>query len=225
MERLEGRAWLGLLSLATLMGTLLFLTAGTIRYWQAWVYLGLFFGIATLITLYLIRKNPVLLARRVRGGPLAEKEPRQKLIMALNSLGFVALLAVPGLDHRFGWSGVPVALVVLGDLLTLVGFAVIFRVFKENPFTSATIDVVPEQKVISTGPYAIVRHPMYAGASLYLLGMPLALGSYWGFAALAAMLPFLVWRLCDEERVLKQNLSGYAEYCSRVRWRIIPKLF
>jgi protein-S-isoprenylcysteine O-methyltransferase Ste14 len=219
------RAALSLVLLAIAMGLVLFLAAGTVDYWQGWVYLGVFFGTSGPITLHLGRKNPALLERRLRGGPTAEKEPRQKIIMVFTSLGFLGLLVVPGLDHRFGWSSVPVTLVVLGYVLTLLGLAITFRVYRENPFASATIEIASDQRVISTGPYAIVRHPMYAGGGLYLLGMPLALGSYWGLVALVAMVPALLWRLLDEERFLRKNLSGYTEYCAEVRWRLVPRVF
>ena len=149
----------------------------------------------------------------------------QRVIMFFASVGFIAILIVPALDHRFGWSAVPSYTVIVGDFLVGIGFYAIFLVYKENTFTSATIEVAEDQKVISTGPYAFVRHPMYAGGLLYLLGTPLALGSYWGFLALAAMTPFLIWRLLDEERFLSKNLPGYTEYCAQVRWRLIPGLF
>src|SRR5262249_5253564 len=162
-------------------------------------------------------RDPALLERRLRGGPTAEKRPAQKLIMLGASLGFVALLVVPALDHRLGWSAVPFGVVVGGDALVAVGFYLISVVYREHTFTSATIEIAEHQQVVSTGPYAIVRHPMYASASLYLLGTPLALGSYWGFVAMAAMMPFLIWRLLDEERFLARNLPGYVEYQQRVR--------
>ena len=207
------------------MTLLLFVPAGTVRYWQAWLYLAIFFAAATLTTKFLMRKDPALLERRMRGGPSAEKQPTQKLIMLFTSLGFIALLVVPALDYRFGWSMVPLAGVLVGDALVAVGFYFIFLVYKENTFTSATIEVVADQKVISTGPYAIVRHPMYASALLYLAGTPLALGSYWGFAPLVAMLPFLIWRLLDEERFLALNLPGYTEYQQKVRHRLLPGIW
>jgi protein-S-isoprenylcysteine O-methyltransferase Ste14 len=158
----------------------------------------------------------------LRGGPTAEKRPAQKLIMLGASIGFIALLVVPGLDRRFGWSSVPVPAALIGDLLVAIGFYLIFLVYRENSFTSATIEVAANQKVIATGPYAIVRHPMYAGGMLYLLGTPLALGSCWGFVPLAAMMPLLLWRLADEERLLERNLPGYAQYRQRVRHRLVP---
>jgi protein-S-isoprenylcysteine O-methyltransferase Ste14 len=156
------------------------------------------------------------------GGPTAEKEKPQKIIMLFASIGFVALLVVPALGHRFMWSSVPLPMVITGDVLTILGFYIIFLVYKENTFASATIEVVGDQKLISTGPYAVVRHPMYAGGLLYLLGTPLALGSYWGLLALGAMMPFLIWRLFDEERFLVKNLPGYAEYEKKVRHRLVP---
>ena len=194
----------------------------TVRYWQAWVYLSIFTGASALITLYLMRKDPVLLERRMRGGPMAETRSAQKLIMLFTSVGFVALLVVPALDHRFGWSDVPLGAVVAGDVLVAIGFFFISRVYRENTYTSATIQVAKDQKVISTGPYAIVRHPMYASGAPYLFGTPLALGTYWAFLPIAAMMPFLIWRLIDEERFLARNLSGYAEYQKRVPHRLVP---
>lgn len=164
------------------MGLLLFVPAGTVHYWHAWVYLSIFTGASVLTTLYLVRRDPALLERRMSGGPMAEKRPAQKLIMLGTSVGFIALLVVPALDHRFGWSAVPPAGVVAGDVLVAIGFYLISLVYRENTFTSAIVEVVENQKVISTGPYAIVRHPMHASASLYLLGTPLALGAYWGWS-------------------------------------------
>jgi protein-S-isoprenylcysteine O-methyltransferase Ste14 len=216
------KAWLALASLACVMGLLLFVPARTVHYWQAWVYLFIFTGASLLTTLYLIRNDPALLERRMSGGPMAEKEPAQKLIMLCTSIGFIALLVVPALDHRFGWSTVPLDGVIAGDVLVAIGFYLISLVYRENTFTSATIEIAENQRVISTGPYAVVRHPMYASGSLYLLGTPLALGSYWGFLPIAAMMPFLIWRLIDEERFLARNLPGYSEYQKRIRYRLVP---
>ncbi len=219
---LNARAWLVLTIVVGAMCGLLFGAAGTPRYWQAWVYVSIFGGASVLTTLYLMKNDPALLARRMRGGPMFEKEHTQRIIMVFTSLGFIALLVVPGLDHRFGWSAAPMWAAVLGDVLVASGFVVIFLVYRENPFTAATVEVAAGQTVITTGPYAVVRHPMYAGGSLYMLGTPLALGSSWGFLALAAMIPFLLWRLLDEERMLTRDLPGYAAYCGRVRYRLVP---
>lgn len=207
------------------MGALLFGCAGTPRYWPAWVYLALFFALSAVVTLDLLRRDPALLERRMKGGPTAEPRPLQRVIMLGASIGFVSLLVVPALDFRYGWSSVPVSGVVIGDLLFVVGFGFIGRVYRENTYTSATIEIAEGQRVIDTGPYAVVRHPMYASALLYLAGTPLALGSYWGFAGLAFMLPFLVWRLLDEERLLARELPGYTSYQARVRYRLIPGLW
>ena len=219
---LRSKAWFALTVLMAVMGLLLFLPAGTVHYWQAWVYLSIFSGASVLTTLYLMREDPALLERRMSGGPTAEKRPVQRFIMLCTSIGFIALLVVPAFDHRFRWSAVPLGGVLAGELLVAIGFYLIYRVYRENTFTSATIEVTENQTVISTGPYAIVRHPMYASASLYLLGTPLALGSWWGFVPIAAMLPFLIWRLFDEERFLARNLPGYAEYQRQVRRRLVP---
>jgi protein-S-isoprenylcysteine O-methyltransferase Ste14 len=225
MSNLNTKAWLGLVFLAIAMGLLLFLAAGTVQYWQAWAYLAVYFAASLLITLYLMKKDPALLKRRLSGGPTAEKEKTQKIIMLFASAGFIASLVVPALDHRFAWSSVPLYAMIAGDILTALCFYSMFLVFRENTFTSATIEIAEDQKVISTGPYAFVRHPMYAGGSLLFIGTPLALGSYWGLLAFVAVLPALIWRLLDEEKFLARNLPGYVEYCARVPWRLIPGVF
>ena len=222
MKDLVARAWLAVAGLAVAMGLLLFVCAGTIRYWQAWLYLSIFTGATALTTRYLVTNDRALLQRRMGGGPTAEKRPAQKLIMWCTSISFVALLVVPALDRRFGWSAVPLGVVAAGDVLVVVGFYLIARVYRANTFTSATIEVAEDQTVISTGPYAVVRHPRYAGGFLYLVGTPLALGSYRGLVPIAAMVPFLIWRLFDEEHMLAANLPEYAEYRQRVRYRLVP---
>jgi len=221
--------WLkGLVSLVALtvvMAALVFVPAGTLDYWQAWLFLACYFLASLLVSAWLIRNDPALLERRMRAGPFAEGEPSQKIIMAITSIGFIALLAVPGLDHRFGWSRMPGTVAILGDVALLAGWLGILQVFRTNTYAAATIQVASGQSVISTGPYAVVRHPMYAAALLMLLGIPISLGSWWGALVLAALLPALAWRLIDEERVLVRDLSGYADYRRRVRWRLIPGLW
>jgi len=225
MSDLDAKAWLGFACLAVVVALLLFVPAGTPLYWQAWAYLAVFFGPSVVITRYLMKNDPALLRRRLRGGPTAEKETSQKIIMSFTSIGFVALLVVSALDHRFGWSSPPAFLTIAADLLILLGLYIVFLVYRENSFSSATIEVAADQRVISTGPYAVVRHPMYAGSFLYLLATPLALGSWWGLLVAAGLAPFFAWRLLDEERVLKEKLPGYADYCSKLRWRLIPGVF
>jgi protein-S-isoprenylcysteine O-methyltransferase Ste14 len=225
MGNLCAKTLFSLVALSVAMGLLLFVPAGTIHYWQAWVYLAIFAGASLLISLYLLKKDPALLKRRMSGGPTAEKETTQKIIMLFASIGFIALLVVPALDHRFGWSVVSPSGVVAGDILVAIGFYFIFLVYRENTFTSATIEVAENQKVVSTGPYALVRHPMYASALLYLIGTPLALGSYWGLMAFVSMISFLVWRLFDEERFLAKNLAGCTEYQKKIPHRLVPYIW
>jgi protein-S-isoprenylcysteine O-methyltransferase Ste14 len=221
MQNLNAKAIGGLLGVLLVMEAALFLSAGTFRYWQAWIFLAVFSIGSLAITLYLMKKDRALLERRVYGGPTAEKETSQKIIQSLTSLAFIAMLVLPGLDHRFAWSMVPLNAEVAGDVLVVLGFLIIFFVYKENSFASATIGVYAGQTVISTGPYALVRHPMYVGGFLMFLGMPLALGSWWGLLILAAVMPAFIWRIIDEERFLAEELPGYAEYKNKVRWRLI----
>lgn len=207
------------------LGVLLFGPAWTLDFWQAWVYLTIFGASSALITVYLWRKDQKLLERRVKAGPGAEKEKSQKLIQVLASLAFIGILVVPSLDRRFSWSDVPLSVVIAGDVFVALGFFIVFIVFKENPFTAGTIDVAPDQHVISTGPYAIVRHPMYAGALVMLFGTPLALGSWWGLLTFIPMAFTIAWRLLDEERFLCKSLAGYREYCQKVRYHLVPLIW
>src|ERR1700686_3762241 len=225
MNNLHNKAWIALLLLFLAMAALLFIPPWTLDYWQAWMFLAVYFAASAAITLYLMKKDPQLLARRTSGGPAAEKLPAQRIIMSLTSLGFIGLLVIPALDRRFGWSHMPPWVALAGDVLVGLGFLGVFFVFRENSFTSATIELAPDQKVISTGPYTLVRHPMYAAALVMLLGIPIALGSWWGILVVAAMLPALIWRLFEEEKFLARNLAGYVEYQNRVRYRLIPKVW
>jgi len=222
MSSLNAKALLSVLLLGVVMAAILFTTAGTVDYWQAWVFLLILITLSLLITIYLIRNDPELLKRRMRGGPTAEKRISQQVIMIFTSLGFVGLLVVPGLDHRFSWSTVPLAVVIAGDALVALGYYFIFLVFRQNTYSSATIELAANQKVIDSGPYSLLRHPMYAGALLYLLGTPVALGSYWGLVPFVAVIPFLIWRIVDEEMMLTGELEGYGEYKQRVRYRLVP---
>jgi protein-S-isoprenylcysteine O-methyltransferase Ste14 len=215
----------GFLNLFFCLALLLFAPARTLHFWQAWVYLLVFFISCAWITLYLWKKDPALLERRVKAGPTAEKETSQKLIQFLATLAFVGTMIVPSLDRRFGWSHVPLALVVAGDMLAALGFWIVFVVYRENTFAGATIGVAAGQTVISSGPYALIRHPMYSGALVMLLGTPLALGSWWGLFMFFPMLGVIVFRLLDEEKFLGKSLPGYDEYCQKVRYRLAPYLW
>jgi protein-S-isoprenylcysteine O-methyltransferase Ste14 len=219
---LSAKALSGLLFLLLVLAALLFIPAGTLDYWQAWVFLAVWGASGLAVTLYLMKNDPKLLERRMRGGPTAEKETSQKIIMWIVSIGFVAIFVVSALDHRWHWSSVPPLGAIAGNFLVALGWLVIFFVFKENPFTAATIELAADQKVITSGPYAVVRHPMYGGGLIYLLGIPVALGSWWGLLVVILTLPALIWRLFDEEKFLAKNLPGYSEYRDKVRYRLLP---
>jgi protein-S-isoprenylcysteine O-methyltransferase Ste14 len=204
------------------MGALLFLPAGTLDYWEAWVFAAVFFACTVAITIWLMIKDPKLLERRMNAGPGAEKEPAQKIIMMIAMLSFAGLAILPALDHRFRWSAVPTSIVILGNILIALSYFVFYFVFRENTYGAATIQVEKNQRVISTGPYAVVRHPMYTGALLLMLGVPLALGSWWGLLMFIPGVAVIIWRLLDEERFLSRNLAGYTEYENQIRYHLIP---
>lgn len=222
VHRLNARAWAGLLFLVLSIGLLTFLPAWTLSYWQAWVFLGLFTSVTAIITAYLMKFDPELLRRRVKAGPMAESDPIQKVIQSMASSLFISIFLVSSFDHRFGWSRMGLAGVLFGDLTVVAGLFFVFRVFKENSYTSALIEVGAGQKTITTGPYALIRHPMYAGAFVMLIGTPLSLGSWWGQLAVLPLLAVILWRLTMEERYLEKNLAGYSEYKARVKFRLLP---
>ncbi len=225
MRGLSVRAFLGLAFLLVVLGLALFVPAGSLSFWQAWLYLAVFGICVALITLSLVRHDPDLLARRVKAGPTAETQKNQQVIQSLASLFFVALFVVAGLDRRFHWSSVPLVASLIADALVILGFYIVFRVFRENTYTSATIEVSRKQKVISTGPYSVVRHPMYAGAFLLVFSTPLALGSWVALPLPIPLMLVIVARLLDEERLLSATLPGYEAYRQRVRWRLIPYIW
>ncbi len=225
MSRLAAKASIGLIALFVVMAALLFVPPWTFDYWQAWAFLAVYFACSLALTLYLVRKDPALLERRMHGGPMAEKEPAQKIIMFFASAGFIGLVVLPALDRRFAWSDMAPIVSLAGDVLVALGWFAIFLVFRENSFTSATIELAPDQKVVSTGPYALVRHPMYSGALVMLFSIPIALGSWWGLLAFLVIAPAILWRIFDEERFLATNLRGYAAYKEKVQYRLIPHLW
>lgn len=216
--RVTTQAFAGLAFLLVVLGAALFVPAGTLHYWQARAFLAVFGASAVAITVDLAHRDPALLARRVKAGPLAEPTAKQKLIQGIASLAFVAIFVVAALDRR----SVPAALSIAGDVLVVAGLAIVALVFRANTFTAAVVTVEREQQLVTTGPYAVVRHPMYAGAFVMLLGIPIALGSWWAFAAVVPLCAVIVWRLLDEERLLAAELAGYAEYRARVRHRLVP---
>lgn len=219
------RTLIGFAQLAVMVGLCLFWPAGTWHYWQAWAFIAVFLGASAAITGDLLIHDPALVERRLRAGPTAEAEPRQRLIQALAGLASIACLVVPALDHRLGWSHLPGAAALAGDALVALGFVIIYRVFRENTFTAATIQVAEHQSVVSTGPYAVVRHPMYAGAIPLFIGIPLALGSLVAIGLVVPAIAVIVWRLLEEEKFLVANLPGYAAYRTQTRYRLIPYLW
>jgi protein-S-isoprenylcysteine O-methyltransferase Ste14 len=225
MNNLIVKTFLGFAFLMLVLALALFIPAGSLSFWQGWVYLADFALCTTLITAYLINNDRELLAGRVQAGPVAETQKSQQVIQSLASLFFIALFIVPGLDFRYGWSHIPPILNWIGFGFVALGFYLVFLVFRENSYTRATIEVSAEQKVISTGPYSVVRHPMYAGASVLLLFTPIALGSWVAIPFAIAIILVVVVRLLDEEKFLATNLSGYPEYRQKIRYRLIPLIW
>ncbi|MBL8352390.1 MAG: isoprenylcysteine carboxylmethyltransferase family protein [Burkholderiaceae bacterium] len=225
MDALTKSAWRAVVRMTASMAAALFLSAGSLRYWHAWLFLACFVGSTVWITAWLIRHDRGLLARRLEAGVGAEKEPRQKIIVALAGIFFVAELVLPALDFRNGHTPLGPAAVIAGNLLVLVAFTVVGRVYQVNSYTSATVQVEHDQRLISTGPYSCVRHPMYAGVGLCILGIPLALAHPSGYIAAVPLLVLLILRILAEERQLGSQLPGYIQYCQAVRYRLIPRIW
>lgn len=203
-------------------GVLLFLPAGTFNYWQAWVFIAVFTATTAGPSIYWAVKRPEVLRRRMSAGPLAETRPAQKIIVSGIYLMSSALFVVSALDHRFGWSQVPTAVVLAGNMLVAVGLALAMLVVHQNSYAAAYISVEADQHLVSTGLYGLVRHPMYFGALIMMMGTPLALDSYWGLVVLIPSLVVFAFRILDEEKALKEELSGYAEYTQKVHHRLVP---
>ena len=201
----------------------IFIPAWTLDYWQGWAFFLTLTVSTALVTIYMAVYDKPLLESRLQMGPAIEKTPVQKIIASSAQLVLIAVFVIMSLDHRFRWSPpMPAYLSILGDVLCALGILVYFFVVRENRFAAATVRVVEGQTVISSGPYAIVRHPMYSGAILVCLGAPLALDSWWGFLVTPIFAAALVWRLLDEERYLGEHVPGYVEYMRAVRYRLIP---
>ena len=226
MSNLNLRAILGTLSGGIAFFILIFLPAWTLDYWQGWVFLGTFMLPLTLITVWMAVYDTELLERRLRGGPRAERTAVQKRFTAVAPFVGIVAVVIMVFDHRFGWSpAVPAWLSLVGDALVALGIAIYFLVIRANRFAAATVEIAEGQIVVSTGPYAVVRHPMYAGAILFLVGAPIALGSWWGLLFTPLFIGGLVWRLLNEEKFLNTNLPGYTEYGREVRYRLVPHIW
>ncbi|MDQ2638636.1 MAG: isoprenylcysteine carboxylmethyltransferase family protein [Actinomycetota bacterium] len=203
-------------------GLALFWPAGTFDYWQAWVFIAVFIVGTMGPTIYLAVRMPEALRRRMRAGPLAESRAVQKFAIVGTVLSVVAVLVVSAFDHRFGWSTVPTSVIIVGNALVWSGLTMAQAVVVQNNYAGATITVEAEQRLVSTGLYALVRHPMYLGTTIMLLGTPLALDSYWGLLPIAPSLLILAVRVLDEESMLREELAGYREYTDKVRYRLVP---
>ena len=201
---------------------ILFLPAGTFAYWQAWIYLAILLIPMSLIMFYFLKKAPEFLARRMK---LKEKEAEQKLIIKLSFIPFLLAFILPGIDNRLGWSNVPITIIVVAEILVFIGYIFVCLVFKENQFASRVIEVEKGQKVIQSGPYRLVRHPMYMGAILMYVASPLALGSYWAVIPAIFIIPIFIARILNEESVLTKELEGYSEYKLKTRYRLIPGIW
>ena len=205
-----------------LLGLLFFIPAGTWAYWQAWMWL-VTITLLMLVTLrYLIKNDPALLERRMR---MRERQSQQQKVILVSGIFLVLSFLLPGLDIRYGWSNMPAWVAILANLIVIVGYLLVVWVFKTNSYTSRIVEVESGQKVITTGPYAIVRHPMYVGAFLTYAFTPLALGSYWAFIPGVMILPVLIFRILDEEKLLLHDLPGYREYTQKVKNRLLPGIW
>lgn len=201
------------------LGLLVLLPAGTLNYWQVYIYLAVLVLPMVFVLFYFIRNDPKFLERRTRA---REKEKQQVLIALLSMLIFLAGFIIPGLDHRFSWSRVPTFAVIIAMVVILLGYLIIFLVFRQNSYASRIIEVDEDQKVISTGFYSVIRHPMYVGVMIMYIPTPVALGSFWGLIPFALLPLSLVLRILNEEKVLSENLEGYRVYCQETRYRLIP---
>ncbi|MBA0046596.1 isoprenylcysteine carboxylmethyltransferase family protein [Mycobacteroides sp. LB1] len=206
-------------------GLVLFLLAGTFNYWQAWAFLAVFALSTWIPTMYLQQVNPAAHERRKHAGPVAETRTVQKVLIGGWYLSLAAMVVISALDHRFGWTSAPAVICVVGEVLVAVGLGVTSLVVIQNSFAASTVQVETGQTLVSTGLYGLVRHPMYTGNVVTVIGFPLALGSYWGLVSVIPGLIVLIVRIRDEEKLLAEELDGYLEYAQKARYRLVPYMW
>ncbi len=217
--RLAGAVLARFIAGLIVVALLLFVPAGSIHYWEGWLYLGVLFIPIASAVLYLVRHDPELLERRMK---TREQESEQRTIITLSTIILLVGFVIPGLDYRFGWSDLPVAVVLAADGVVLLGYLIFFLTIRENSYAARVVEVEAGQKVIETGPYAVVRHPMYLGTILMFLATPLALGSFWALFVFLPVPVLIILRIRNEEEVLVRELPGYAEYRQKTRYRLVP---
>lgn len=215
------KAYLVPVIIMIVLGLVLFLPAGSVKFWEAWIWWSIISVMTIIITTYFVKKDPGLLSRRMK---VKEKEPQAGIIRILSFLSLLAYV-VPGFDYRYHWSSVPVWIIIAANALVLLGYVFIFLVFKENSYASTVIQVDKEQQVIKTGPYTMVRHPMYTGLLIMQLSTPLALGSYPALIFALLFIPTLIFRIRKEEEVLLRELPGYKDYYKKTPFRLIPSIW
>ncbi len=225
IEKLRKTALEGNAKTLLILGLLIHVPAWTLYFWQGWLYLVIFGICALVMTLYFLKYDPALIASRLKAGPAAEREKSQKWIQAIAGVVVCLMFVVPGIERHFTGLPLPLWLVILADTLAVAGFWIMFLTFRENGYASSIIEVKSGQNVISTGPYALVRHPMYSGAVVLFLATPLALGSFWALPVAVVLSVVIAVRLLDEERYLKANLPGYDAYCRKVKSHLIPGIW
>lgn len=201
------------------LGLFILVPAGTINYWQVYVYIAVLVVPVIFVLFYFLQNDPIFLERRTRA---KEKEKVQIIIQIVFTFILLSGFVIPGFDKRFGWSDIPIYIVIVADIVILFGYLIIFFVFKQNSYASRVVEVEKSQKVISTGLYGFVRHPMYIGVIIMFIPTPVALGSYWGLIPMVTIPLAIVFRILNEEKVLCKDLPGYKEYCQKTRYRLIP---
>lgn len=219
------RAWRHVISMVLSVGVILFVAAGTLRYWQAWMYVGIYALALCFNTAYFLRSDPALVERRLHAGPGAEHSSRQRRIQAITACCLLSMLVIAGLDHRRSLSSLPAGASMAAALVFVAALVVVFMVFTQNSHAGSVVEVTPGQLLATRGLYGCVRHPMYAASAMAFIATPVMLGSVWALTGAMAATLAMAARLRDEERELIEHLPGYVAYCRAVRFRLIPGIW